>query len=245
VEWVLLDWTRMGRAYCLAGAVVGQEGVRIVRPLPERWRAAGDRKIGWSPFLLDGRQRWEVFQLLEPRQASPEPPHLEDVWVRALRPCRRQASPEERRHILRATQTPEGQPLFGAPLTRLTASAYVAAGTGERSLATAVLAANELHFSAVWRSGMDEADYRVQLSAGEAAGLSLPVKDHFLLARAEREAEDLEGRLAALSRAVQAMGPRVAVRLGVSRAFPTAEAAKAAACWLMADGFFSLDDPQP
>ena len=43
--------------------------------------------------------------------------------------------------------------------------------------------------------------------------------------------------------AVQQMGDPVAVRLGLSRAFQGG--AGNAACWLMADGFFSLKDPQP
>jgi hypothetical protein len=45
---------------------------------------------------------------------------------------------------------------------------------------------------------------------------------------------------------VDAMGAAVAVRLGLSRAFAApGVSGSSAACWLMADGFFSWSDPQP
>ena len=45
-------------------------------------------------------------------------------------------------------------------------------------------------------------------------------------------------------RADRAMGTTAVVRLGLSRSFVSA-AGQPGKCWLMADGFFSLDDPQP
>src|SRR4051812_32128699 len=109
---VLLDWTRMGKSYCLAGAVTQDGSVRVVRPLLAKPRDAADRKMGWSPYLLDGHARWEVFELIAPQLAAPEPPHQEDLWVRSLRPRGRLAPPEQRRAILTATRTPPGQPTF-------------------------------------------------------------------------------------------------------------------------------------
>jgi hypothetical protein len=44
------------------------------------------------------------------------------------------------------------------------------------------------------------------------------------------------------NRLVQQMGETVAVRLGLSR--PFASQGQPPLCWLMANGFFSLDDPQ-
>jgi hypothetical protein len=40
------------------------------------------------------------------------------------------------------------------------------------------------------------------------------------------------------------MGDQVAVRLGLSRAF-NSRSGEPGVCWLMADGFFSLTEPQP
>ena len=51
-------------------------------------------------------------------------------------------------------------------------------------------------------------------------------------------------QIATLNTAVMQMGERVAVRLGLSRPFQS-DARQPAMCWLMADGFFSLHDPQP
>src|SRR5262249_883798 len=103
---VLLDWTRMGKSYCLAGAVEESGSYRIVRPLPGRFRTTPERTGGWSPFLLDGHRRWEVLELVDPEAASPQPPHVEDTWVRSLRPRRRLASADVRRRILQATARP-------------------------------------------------------------------------------------------------------------------------------------------
>src|SRR3954463_427431 len=112
---VLVDWTRMGKTYCLAGVVFQGGQPRVVRPLPGRQRDAPVRNAGWPPSLADRRSRWEVFELVGPSPAEPPPPHLEDVWVHALRPRGWLAGPAQRRAILQATTTPAGQPLFGAP----------------------------------------------------------------------------------------------------------------------------------
>src|SRR5262249_23975632 len=114
---ILLDWTRMGAAYCLAGAVREGGRWRVVRPLMTKLRAAADGKVGWSALLLDGHCRWEVFELVGAEPAWPEPPHTEDLWVRTMRPRQRLASADERRAMLTETRAAEGQPLFGASLT--------------------------------------------------------------------------------------------------------------------------------
>src|SRR5262245_36786472 len=103
MEFVLLDWTRMGRVYCLAGAVTQAGQVRIVRPLPARGRDNPVNNQGWSPFLMDGHCRWEVFELIQPTPACALAPHLEDVWVQSLKPCGRLATREQRRDVLLAT----------------------------------------------------------------------------------------------------------------------------------------------
>src|SRR5579871_1546781 len=98
----------MGRVYCLAGAVYQAGQYRVVRPLPARHRDNVVPNQGWSPFLIDGHSRWEVFELVHPAPAHSAAPHLEDVWVTALKPCHRVASPDERRAILAATLPPPG-----------------------------------------------------------------------------------------------------------------------------------------
>ncbi|MFO0846829.1 MAG: hypothetical protein U0797_31430, partial [Gemmataceae bacterium] len=113
---ILLDWTRMGHQFCLAGAVVQQGEVRVVRPLPARGRNPVAPNVGWSPYLLHGHGRWQVFEMVKPAPGGAGPPHLEDVWVTGLRPTSRLASPGQRQAILRATLAAEGLPLFGAEL---------------------------------------------------------------------------------------------------------------------------------
>src|SRR5260221_14178253 len=100
---VLLDWTRMGSNYCLAGAVALKDSFRIVRPLPAMHRGAPVRNVGWSPHFLETHERWEWFDLLDPEPAAREAPHVEDVWVRAIRPLRNCATASERKAILTAT----------------------------------------------------------------------------------------------------------------------------------------------
>src|SRR5437660_12692443 len=100
---ILLDWTRMGKTYCLAGAVAEKGSYRIVRPLLAKNRTAAVRNVGWSAWLLDGHSRWEVFELIAPQPAEAQPPHVEDLWVHSLKPRRCLASPDERRAILAET----------------------------------------------------------------------------------------------------------------------------------------------
>jgi hypothetical protein len=241
---ILLDWTRMGKSYCLAGVVEQNGQLRVVRPLPARQRDAPVRNVGWSAFLMDGHSRWEVFELVGIEPAEPLPPHREDVWVRDLRPRRTLANPALRRAILQATLAAPDQPWFGAPLTTTRSAVYLTPGTGERSLASVVVPAHAIHFTASWRDGTPEPDYRVSLAVPGLEGRSLPVKDHFLLQHAEIASAEVYGRIRALTWAVGQMGEQVVVRLGLSRSFQATPARAESVCWLMADGFFSLNDPQ-
>ena len=167
MEMVLLDWTRMGRSFCVAGAAFQDTYYRVVRPLLTKNRQAPVRNVGWPAYLLERHVRWEIFELIKPEPADPQAPHSEDIWVQALRPRNRLASREQCRAILEAT----------AP--------------------------------------------KPEESSGD------PVR-----------------QIATLNTAVMQMGERVAVRLGLSRPFQS-DARQPAMCWLMADGFFSLHDPQP
>src|SRR5438874_883027 len=139
MEMILLDWTRMGKSYCLAGVVRRDGGCRVVRPLLARDRDEPLRTVGWSSYLLDGHARWEIFELIGPRETVAEPPHLEDLWVRTIRPQRQVAPPAWRREILSATTAGCGEAVFGTPLTMTRAAAYLQPGTGRRSLATIVV----------------------------------------------------------------------------------------------------------
>src|SRR5262249_46720177 len=121
---ILLDWTRMGGRYCLAGVVVEGSGVRVVRPMLVRGRGTNDRRSGWPAAALRGHRRWDMFELVGAELAATEPPHVEDHWVRTLRPLGRSASVNERRAFLEATTAPSGQPLFGTPLASTRASAF-------------------------------------------------------------------------------------------------------------------------
>ena len=242
VEMILLDWTRMGTTYCVAGAVAEGGRTRVVRPLWFRHRHAPVRNTGWSPFVMDGHARWDVFELVGPTPAEPWPPHREDVWVRELNPCRRSASRDQRRCILEATQIPPNRPPFGSCLTRSASSAYLAPGMGERSLSTVVVPRDGVQFVVTARPG-GRADLRVRLEAPGFEGRLLPLKDHFLLRRAEQASSNLEVQRHCVQQAVREMGDRIAVRIGLSR--PYAPAGGEPACWLMADWFFSYDDPTP
>jgi hypothetical protein len=244
VDVILVDWTRMGRSYCLAGAVVQGGQIRIVRPMPARARNATNPNIGWSPYLMDGHSRWEVFEMVQPKPISAVRPHLEDVSVQALRSRKQLATAPQRRAILRATLAPPDQSLFGAELSHSVSACYLEAGAGERSLTTLLVPSSEIQFTALWRDGATEPDYRVRLPLpGFSTPPILPVKDHFLLVRAEKESTDLDVRLRVLRDVVRQMGEQIAVRLGLSRSFQAADG-QPGRCWLMADGFFSAEDPQ-
>jgi hypothetical protein len=244
VDFILLDWTRMGRVYCLAGAIYQAGQYRIVRPLPARARDNPVPNQGWSPYLLDGHSRWEVFELIHPAPARAAAPHLEDVWVTSLKTRHRLAAPDERQAVLLATLTPPGKSIFGTTLTHGYSGSYAEPGGGERSLASVVVPSAEVQFTALWREGAEQPDHRVSLVLPEAGRRILPLKDHFLLCRAEKESDDVDEQLKSLARAVRAIGPTVVVRLGLSRPYTSAEG-RPGKCWLMADGFFSMDDPQP
>jgi hypothetical protein len=235
----------MGKAYCLAGAVAERGTYRIVRPVWAKGRQKTDPMAGWSAFLLDGHTRSEVFELVGPYTGPAVPPHVEDLWVRNLKPHRRLASAAERREILSATRSRPGEPLFGEPLSSTLTAAYLRPGTGRRSLATVVVPSAGLAFSGHWRGTEAEPDIRVQLPLGEFADRRLPVKDHHLLRMVEQAGADLRGRIRLLHQAIRRMGPSVAVRLGLSRPYAPRPDCGAGYCWLMADGFYSFSDPQP
>ena len=76
---VLVDWTRMGKGFCLAGQVVQQNQPRIVRPLLAKNRSAGERKLGWPAHALARHSRWEIFELVGHLPAESQAPHL-DSW---------------------------------------------------------------------------------------------------------------------------------------------------------------------
>ena len=244
MDMILVDWTRMGRTYCLAGAVFQDKQWRIVRPLLTKFCDAPVRNVGWSAYLMDGRRRWEIFELIGAQPAGPEPPHLEDLWVRALRPRRSLASPEQRRGILAATTAPPNVPIFGFALATTRTAAYLRPGTGQRSLATVVVPSSQLRFETVLRQGSFEPDVRVELPLPEVGKRCLPVKDHQLLLQMERVSSDLGQRNRFLDTTVRQMGEQVAVRLGLSRPFQV-RTDEPGRCWLMADGFFPLADSQP
>jgi len=167
--------------------------------------------------------------------------------VRSLRPLRRMATAAQRRAILQAGQRPSGDPLFGSPFLPTHSAISCAPGVGDRSLATLVIDRRSLSFSGVTRQGRAGPDYRVTLELPGLGPRRLPVVDHFLLAAAALAGEDVTIRLRELERIVGQMGERIAVRTGLTRPYAPQGASQpaAAVCWLMADGFFSLDDPQP
>jgi hypothetical protein len=236
MEMILVDWTRMGTRFCLAGVVVANGRIHVIRPLLKQGRTPGDRKSGWPAHALKEHRRWDVFELVGEEAATAEPPHLEDCWTRTLRPLGKSAAAELRRTILTATAPPAGQPLFGAALTLMRATAFLPPGTGSRSLVTAVVAARDVVFSGSWRKGLIAPDLRVRLPLPELGERWLPVIDHHLLRRARDAGYEVEPQVTALTACVHAMGEQVAVRLGLSRAFQQAES-NPGACWLMADGF--------
>lgn len=242
MDMILVDWTRMGKTYCLAGVVSEAGRYRVVRPLRATGRTALVRNVGWTASLWDGHARWEIFELIRPEPAEPLPPHTEDLWVAAARPRRRSATASERQAILAATTAHAGESLFGAALTTTRVHAYLKPGEGRRSLVTILVPAGRIWFDASQRDGVAEPDVRVTLPVPGMHERTIAVKDHHLLLRAEQGNTAIKDQVKWLNETVHGMGPQVAVRLGLSRAFQ-ADTSRGAACWLMADGFFSLGDP--
>jgi hypothetical protein len=265
MEMILVDWTRMGRTYCIAGLVSEGQGWRTVRPMPVASRGGAGRprlwgvvdallagppkprpsqppaNIGWSSGQLGMLQRWDIVELVGPKQAEAEPPHVEDIWVQALYTTGKSVPLESRATILRETCVHEFKPYFGVPLEQTHTSAFLRPGTGERSLVTVIAPSYDLHFEASRREGADEADVRVRLKLPGVGVKLLPVKDHYLLCQAERAAGLDPAQLAkALRQAVDEMGNNVAVRLGLSRGFDAGRGERR--CWLMADGFFPAEE---
>jgi hypothetical protein len=92
---------------------------------------------------------------------------------------------------------------------------------------------------------MSAADFRVSMPLPDFGERWLPVKDHQLLARFCQGSTNVAEQIEMLGRAVRDMGEQVAVRLGLSRSYQAPGEQGPTVCWLMADGFFSLSDPQP
>jgi hypothetical protein len=245
MEMVLVDWTRMGKAYCIAGAVREGNGYRTVRPLFDRHRRTNCRIAGWSAYQLDGHCRWEIVELMAPSAALAEPPHAEDLWVRRLQSQHRLAEPSERREILSATTVARDEPLFGEHLHASASAVFLRPGAGCRSLATLCVPSMRIRFRAFSRAGAEEPDFRVTLDLEGLNKGFLPVKDHQLLSQAEAATTDLRQQVEFLAAAIKKMGAHVAVRLGLSRPFAARADCAPSYCWLMADGFFSLENPQP
>ena len=179
---ILLDWTRMGKTYCLAGAVVQDGRYRVVRPLLARYHDAPCGTLAGRLTNSMDMARWEVFELIAPKPAAQlRRLHLEDVWVTSLRPLRRFATPEQRRAILAATAPRADEPLFGVPLSTTRSAGFLQPGTGTRSLATLVVPSGQITFGGCCRAGTGEADLRVKLPVPELGERVLPVKDHLLL----------------------------------------------------------------
>lgn len=244
MEMILCDWTRMGRAYCLAGAVATKDGWTFVRPILHNKSGDPVRNVGWSPYLLDGHCRWELFELVGVHAPPRQPPHVEDVWVRALRPLKRSATAAQRRSILEAGRRPADEPLFGTPYQPLHSAVSCAPGGGDRSLSTLIVERRGLKFSSTTWEGRVAPTYRVSLELPGLGVRSLAIVDHFLLTAAELAGTDVDVRKRELERIVVQMGEHLVVRIGLTRPFASQGGTQAAVCWLMADGFFSLDDPQ-
>jgi hypothetical protein len=235
---ILLDWTRMGTHFCLAGVVIEGKSVRTVRPLPERFYDGRSDHCGWPESAIHGHRRWEIVELVGASPAETRPPHREDMWVQELGWQGELAAPAQRREVLRRTAALSSRWLFGVPLNRTRASAYLVPGSGERSLATIVVPSRGITFLALQRVGINTPCIRVQLSVAGLGDCELPVIDHHLLLSAEEAGARLGDRLDRLQSFLEGMGEQVVIRLGLARPLNNR-------CWLMADGFFSLADPQP
>lgn len=265
MEMILVDWTRMGKTFCIAGLVSEGQGWRTVRPMPVGVRVVSPRpgmwgivdavlagppkpartepppNVGWFPDQLGNLRRWDTVELVGPKPVELEPPHTEDVLVHALRPTGRSVPVESRARILSGTCVQGFKPHFGVPLLHTRTSAYLKPGMGERSLITSIVPSHELFFEVSRREGAATVDARVRLKVPGVGVKLLPIKDHFLLCQAEQVAgTDPTRESKALRQAVEQMGRNIAVRLGLSRGFDTGRGERR--CWLMADGFFSGEE---
>jgi hypothetical protein len=243
VDLILLDWTRMGKCFCLAGVVVDGPRLYVVRPLPVAQRGVAAQFLGWPADRCDGFQRWQVIEMVEPEPAGAKPPHVEDAWVRELRPHDRFAPAELRRAILTATAL-NNEPLFGTALHASRATAFANPGTGQYSLTTVTVPAQDISFRGMRREGSGEVRLRVTLPVRQLGQRTLPVTDHPLLTRAATVAPEPERQAEWLTATVRGLGETVAVRLGLSRPYFWPDANPEPQCWLMADGFFALADPR-
>jgi hypothetical protein len=257
MEFVLIDWTRMGKTFCVAGLVAEGGAWRTVRPMPVALRPTPHigvgtqktesgslpsvpRNVGWLPRQLELFARWDILELLDPQPAEVERPHTEDMWVRLLRPTGRSIATERRAALLREMCTQAASPRFGAQLLTTAMSAYLKPGSGDRSLTTIILPSGEISFEASARGGATDVDVRARLNLPGLGTKLVPVKDHHLLRHGELSATDPAGLARVLRETVAAMGPSVAVRLGLSRGFVSGHGEPR--CWLMADGFFPAED---
>jgi hypothetical protein len=229
VEMILLDWTRMGHAFCLAGVIYQDSQYRVVRPLPASAHGSAIPNAGWPASELAGWRRWEVLELIDPEPAAAQPPHLEDVWVRKLHRRWRLASPEDRRSILQATVPGPGELLFGVPLVKGRATAHLRPRTGKRSLTSLLVHPHQLAFHVGERQGRAAPDHRVHIEAVPLCGLQLPITDHHLLLRAEQAGLEPRARAAALTAAVREMGDPILIRLGLTRPFSPGRTARVCA----------------
>jgi hypothetical protein len=245
MEMILLDWTRMGKTFCVAGLVADGSEWRTVRPMPIEFhsttRPGALRNVGWFPSQLGKSQRWDIMHLVGTQSAALEPPHTEDIWVTEMRPAGQSFAQERRSAVLRGTVISGYKPHFGVPLLHTRTSAYLKPGTGERSLVTVTAHGYELFFEASKREGAAAVDVRVRLKLPGVGVKQLPVKDHFLLSSAEQHVGTDPAALAKfLAQEIGQTGKIVAVRLGLSRAFDVGRGERR--CWLMADGFFCIEE---
>ena len=116
---------------------------------------------------------------------------------------------------------------------------------GVRSLTSVAVRQQQIELFVQRRNYKPDVDFRVRLHVPELEGLVIPFKDHFLLNRAEQAATTDAERLASLKTALAETGEPLIVRLGVSRPYAQQGSSSLPVCWLMADGFFSANDPQP
>ena len=245
MEMILLDWTRMGKSYCLAGVILQENGqLKTVRPLRASHSQLEIRNVGWPLETMEGKSRWDVFELVNPKATLLEAPHLEDLWVDGLKPRGKLNDLARRKAILEGTLRASSQPWFGVPLATTRSAAYLTPGTGSRSLTSVLVSSQQITFFGSWCRGKEKPDFRVTLGIPGLQHLSLPVKDHSLLRRAETSSDHIVEQLQEMTRAVQQMGEWVLARLGLSRGFASHPSRLGSVCWLMADGFFSFQNPQ-